>query len=134
MNTPNGDLGAYPSEQPPYQPGITKREHFAAMAMQGLISDSTYRNSCADTALTAVCYADALIAALNQNKALMNCHRCQNPVSQGPLHRTNPVGEEGIFCCLKCLTSEERVTLDPETADICRIIHNDSPSVEGGSP
>lgn len=35
MNT-NSDLSAFPSCDPPYAAGLTKRELFAAMAMQGL--------------------------------------------------------------------------------------------------
>ena len=33
----NGNLAAYPSQDPPYADGLTKRELFAALAMQGLI-------------------------------------------------------------------------------------------------
>lgn len=47
-------------------PGLTKREYFAAMAMQGLMVD--YRNSISDehdNAKYAVRAADALIKALN---------------------------------------------------------------------
>lgn len=53
----------------PYQagtkPGLTKREHFAAMAMSGILAraeSSGYFEDISD----AVRYADALIAALNE--------------------------------------------------------------------
>lgn len=48
--------------------GLTKREYFAAMAMQGLLSDSAL---CTDTELTetAVEFADCLIDALNKEEA-----------------------------------------------------------------
>jgi hypothetical protein len=53
------------SEQGP-QDGLTKREYFAAMAMQGILSQHDSRPSY--TATLAVEYADALIAALNKEK------------------------------------------------------------------
>jgi hypothetical protein len=47
-------------------PGLTKREYFAAMAMQGLVaSDTTHELGYEDAAKWAVKHADALIAALN---------------------------------------------------------------------
>lgn len=48
--------------------GLTKREHFASMAMQGLISDQTYLrpNNGVEIAQRAVEIADALIAELNK--------------------------------------------------------------------
>jgi hypothetical protein len=46
--------------------GLTKREYFAATALQGLI-DGGYRLA-ADNATEAVEYADALIEALNETK------------------------------------------------------------------
>lgn len=46
-------------------PGLTKREYFAAMAMQGLLSNSgTYSER--STPELSVHYADALIAELNK--------------------------------------------------------------------
>lgn len=52
--------------------GLTKREHFAAMAMQGLISvNATYGGSTSNRAsLTAdaIAFADALLAHLDQSK------------------------------------------------------------------
>lgn len=70
MNT-NGEHMAYPSEA---YPGLTKRELFAAMAMQGLranpglylsISPIEARASNKAYSVLAVEQADALIAALN---------------------------------------------------------------------
>ncbi|WP_285011238.1 hypothetical protein [Pedobacter faecalis] len=48
--------------------GLTKREIFAAMAMQGILSDQTYLqpNQSEDIAERAVTLADALIKALNE--------------------------------------------------------------------
>ena len=43
--------------------GLTKREYFAAMAMQGLLANSLYVG---DVAISAVGVADALIEALNK--------------------------------------------------------------------
>ena len=53
---------------PKAPPGLTKREYFAAMAMQGIVSNS-YLNlmpSRIDAAESAVRIADALIEALNK--------------------------------------------------------------------
>jgi hypothetical protein len=47
-----------------YQEGLTKREFFAGMAMQGLLSKGSTRA----VALTAVDLADALIAELEKGK------------------------------------------------------------------
>lgn len=49
--------------------GLTKREHFAAMALQGLLANATYfevENMPETDAKLAVEYADLLIAALNK--------------------------------------------------------------------
>ena len=46
--------------------GLTKREYFAAMAMQGLLSDPTVNAGGKDVAIAAVSYADALLAELEQ--------------------------------------------------------------------
>lgn len=51
--------------------GLTKREHFAAMAMQGLASNSDdggeWSHDAETCAVVAVKYADALLAALSQS-------------------------------------------------------------------
>lgn len=49
-------------------PGLTKREYFAALALQGLLANPTLSNNTAfDDAKTAVEIADALIARLNES-------------------------------------------------------------------
>jgi|GEM_PF-2747652 len=56
--------------------GLTKREYFAAMAMQGIIASNTVdttingyiQGGCVDVATAALYCADALINALNENK------------------------------------------------------------------
>ncbi|MDQ1139442.1 hypothetical protein [Pedobacter agri] len=46
--------------------GLTKREHFAALAMQGLLADGTSESHLSDLAKRAVAAADYLILALNK--------------------------------------------------------------------
>lgn len=51
--------------------GLSKREYFAALAMQGIISDSSnfnsvYRKGLEEVSLLAVAQADELIKALNK--------------------------------------------------------------------
>jgi hypothetical protein len=49
--------------------GLTKREHFAGLAMQGFISaGSQGMPTDLDVAVMAIKYADALLKALEQNK------------------------------------------------------------------
>lgn len=49
--------------------GLTKREYFAAIALQGLLaSDTTNHDKWTDIAESAVLSADALIAELNKAK------------------------------------------------------------------
>jgi hypothetical protein len=50
----------------PFKPGLTKREYFAAMAMQGQLSMMTGFNSPENIAYHAVQYADTLINELNK--------------------------------------------------------------------
>ena len=67
----NGDMPAAPTSPNDSDPlwaaarsgGLTKREHFAAMAMQGLISN---HKECLyeDVAIASTRFADALLAAL----------------------------------------------------------------------
>ncbi len=45
--------------------GLTKREHFAALALQGLLANPDTPVIPVDVANNAIRYADALIAALN---------------------------------------------------------------------
>lgn len=46
--------------------GLTKREHFAAMAMQGLLSDSSIKIGMDKICQRSVEYSDALINELNK--------------------------------------------------------------------
>ena len=63
----NGDMAAYPNNHVGFNRGLTKREYFAAKAMQGMLSrpQGTY-DTIERTAETAVKYADALLAALEK--------------------------------------------------------------------
>lgn len=57
----HGDDAAFPGSQP----GLTKREYFAAMALQGLLADGTNAFE-SEEIRYAVAFADALIEALNR--------------------------------------------------------------------
>ena len=46
--------------------GLTKREHFAAVAMQGLLGDHTIDGSLESIANTSVRFADALLKELEK--------------------------------------------------------------------
>jgi len=46
--------------------GLTKREYFAAMAMQGMLANSSYTDSIEGIAKAAVAYSDALLAELDK--------------------------------------------------------------------
>lgn len=65
-----GNEPAYPSEHPdkPYKEimGLTKREYFSVLVMQGLISDGDSRGTADDFALSAVLFADALLKELEK--------------------------------------------------------------------
>ena len=68
------DSTAFPCERHDGFPGLTKREYFAAMAMQAIITKSPFMaepqtfDVYQKTAIGALDYADALIAALNEVK------------------------------------------------------------------
>jgi hypothetical protein len=47
--------------------GLTKREYFAALAMQGLMADPQFEETQSVIARAAVTMADKLIEALNRN-------------------------------------------------------------------
>lgn len=51
-----------------HQEGLTKREYFAAMAMQGILSDQTHLrpNEAEEIVRRSVILADALLEQLNQ--------------------------------------------------------------------
>ena len=79
MKNANGDTLAYPAPNiigsgshntinAPSGTGLTKRELFAAMAMQGLIQDARIESSPAGLAAEATWYADALLAALDASR------------------------------------------------------------------
>jgi hypothetical protein len=48
--------------------GLTKREYFAAIMLQGLVTLSSHQQSHESHATQAIAYADALINALNKTK------------------------------------------------------------------
>ena len=62
VNVPTPTVGYAPAAT------LTKREYFAAMALQGLLPDSSMNSIDEDTNL-AVDAADSLIAALNRAKS-----------------------------------------------------------------
>lgn len=65
------DDGAFPpAHDPKSHPfGLTKREYFAALAMQGLLADENNLSTIQSAAAYAVKFADALIAELNKEAA-----------------------------------------------------------------
>lgn len=63
MTNPNDN--AFPNSAYPSAAGLTKREYFAAMALQGLHANRPYAFT-VDNAGESVKAADALIAALNK--------------------------------------------------------------------
>lgn len=65
MNNTNGNDYVYPNGDH-NENNLTKRELFAAMAMQGMLSDSRRTSSIYDVSNAAVRTADALIAELNK--------------------------------------------------------------------
>ena len=63
----NGDQSAFAAMNEVFkQRGLTKREYFAAMAMQGLLSNSAIGTDPIGTARTAATYADALLKELGE--------------------------------------------------------------------
>ena len=64
--------GARTDSIPPHGPadGLTKREHFAAMAMQGFISDEAWSRKVGTAKLAALSVeaADALLAELEKSQ------------------------------------------------------------------
>lgn len=74
MKTDGSDL-IIPVQATEYAPGhsaaLTKREYFAAMAMQGMCADmdnANLQNSARSVASESVRFADTLIAELNKEK------------------------------------------------------------------
>jgi hypothetical protein len=68
----NGNKGAFSKADGGSQIGLTKREYFAALAMQGVLShNSKYSptpNQAADIAMYAVQIADGLLKELDKTK------------------------------------------------------------------
>ncbi|MFM2014223.1 MAG: hypothetical protein RLZZ396_3007 [Planctomycetota bacterium] len=64
----NGNDAAYPSDPDQYSPefGLTKRELFAAMALQGLLADPYSTQEFTIMASMSVQVADALITELSK--------------------------------------------------------------------
>lgn len=65
----NGQEAAFPvngSMGEVVQPGLTKREYAAIMAMQGILARSFGENMVKDACAKAVEYADALLKALGE--------------------------------------------------------------------
>jgi len=76
----NGDMPASPQHQGTFQVaedgntkhyanghGLTKREHFAGLAMQGILANHQYKGSVDHFAECSVEYADALLKALENS-------------------------------------------------------------------
>jgi hypothetical protein len=64
----NGDANACGFDGPEHASyGLTKREYFAGLAMQGLTGNPTSTGVFKDCATDAVNYADALLEALEAN-------------------------------------------------------------------
>ena len=68
MSNATTDLPAFPIHGPLFATGLTKRELFAAMAMQGILANPCRQTSTSETyaeaAIDGVRYADALLAEL----------------------------------------------------------------------
>lgn len=65
----NKDLPAFPASQSEHNAseiGLTKREYFAAMAMQGLLANQEVFSRYIEVERAAVLYADALLQELSK--------------------------------------------------------------------
>ena len=73
MSNATTDLPAFPTLGPLFATGLTKRELFAAMAMQGILANPCRQTSTSETyaeaAIDGVRYADALLAELAKPRA-----------------------------------------------------------------
>ena len=69
MTLPNEPAFARPSSSTSHQDGLTKREYFAAMAMQGFLSEGEV-SEIKTIAVLSVQMADALIEQLNKQSNL----------------------------------------------------------------
>lgn len=69
MTQPNESAFARPSSSTSHQDGLTKREYFASMAMQGFLSEGEV-SEIKTIAVLSVQMADALIEQLNKQSNL----------------------------------------------------------------
>jgi len=92
--------------------GLTKREYFAAAAMQGLLSDSTLDTSPEGLARLSLVNADALLSVLSQEtecehesymseRGLPYCKKCHARLSQETPEKVNPINRE-LLEMVKC--------------------------------
>ncbi len=77
----NGDTSAY-ADSGFMQVGLTKRELFAAMAMQGLCADPEYDGVSEQYAELSVEFADALLAELAKDQPKKCCDDVRNVVDE----------------------------------------------------
>ena len=75
-----------------YQKGITKREYFAAMAMDALIQSAYTTSNAEHLAKNAICYADALLKELEQSEGEGELTKLSKNKNEKP----NPRGSWGI--------------------------------------
>lgn len=62
-----GTESAFPSEMEMYEDGLSKREYFAGLAMQGIVSvKDAHQQPIKDLAKFSVQFADALLEALEK--------------------------------------------------------------------
>lgn len=74
MTKPNEPINSIPdlNNHPSTWIGLTKREYFAAMAMQGIVANVCTDINHQENAKEAVIHADALIKALNESQPTKN--------------------------------------------------------------
>lgn len=68
QTNPNEPINLFDAYRDYLTTGLTKREYFAAMALQGLITRYGVRDSQEEQAIQSVIMADALIKELNKKK------------------------------------------------------------------
>jgi len=61
----NGDMPAMPCKHEACSPGLTKREHFAGLAMQSIFKENLNQNGRLEVAIDCVQMADALLKELD---------------------------------------------------------------------
>jgi hypothetical protein len=83
--------------------GLTKREYFAAMAMQSILRNNAQCGDWVALAKDSVSAADALIAELNKTKESPSPTHRSCPVCGGNLERVrHPDGHLGDWLCISC--------------------------------